>query len=73
MATRRTAMNRNLRVMCKINNLQEVEAEYINKAARGEWWKRRKMKRKWGWLFGVGLSECRFCEYCQQLQPPYTA
>lgn len=37
MATRRTAMNLNLRVMCKINNLQEVEAEYINKQARGEW------------------------------------
>lgn len=65
-------MNLNLRVMCKINNLQEVEAEYINKQARGVG-KRWKMKRKWGWLFGVRLSECRFCDYYQQLQPQYTA
>ena len=34
MATRRTAMHCNLGVMCKINNLQEVEAEYINKERR---------------------------------------
>lgn len=60
MATRRTAMHCNLRVMCKINNLQEVEAEYINKERRAERWKRWKERGNGVGRLVLWLSECRF-------------